>query len=39
MRALLSADEAEYWNFRLDNILAAIDAASEYGETGGVSIA
>jgi len=38
LRALLESDEIEYWNFRLNNILAAIEVAEAYGPLGGVSI-
>jgi hypothetical protein len=38
LHSLLGSDEAEYWNFRLNNILAAIKEAEKYGAFGGVSI-
>lgn len=38
LKAGLSVEEMAYWNFRLNNILAAIDAALPYGDKGFVSI-
>ena len=38
LESLPSGEEGEYWRFRLNNISAAIDAASAYDEAGCVSI-
>jgi hypothetical protein len=38
LKAGLEGAEADYWNFRLNNILAAIAAAEPFGSKGHVSI-
>lgn len=38
LQTLVAPAEAEYWEFRLNNILAAISEAQKHGVHGGVSI-
>jgi len=35
LRTLVKTDQAEYWNFRLDNILLAIEEAEKHGPSSG----